>query len=215
MPSAPLDRIVDRLDFKDEALQDAIDILSRKTGIAMRLHTHSLESAGVRREVRVNLHLANLTAGQVLDEIIDSVKTKTRLGYWRGDGAVEISTYAEESGTIVTRLYDVRDILQYDVERSQASLQINTGQSHNVLYSPTSTLCDEAENSLIKYLEDSVVTDTWKDNGGTLGVLECAFGRLVVVQTPRNQDAIEAALYRISNQPVFKVPHEGVVLPDH
>lgn len=204
IPSAPLDRVVDRLDCKEVPLQDAIDILSRKTSIAMRLHTQSLESAGVRPDTPVNLHVANLTAGQVLDEIIGSVKSEARLGYWKGDGAIEISTYAEESGTIVTRLYDVRDILQHEVAQSQ-----------NMLNSPTSTHYDDAENSLIKYLEDNVATDTWKDNGGTLGVLWCAFGRLIVAQTPRNQDAVEAALYNVSNQSVVKPPPEGNVLPGH
>lgn len=202
MPSAPLDRLVDQLNFKDTPFREAIDTLSRKTGMTTRLHTWSLASAGINADDPVSLHVANMIAGQVLDQMIACLGSGPRPAYWKSDGILEVGTAAEKDRAIITRLYDVRDILKSEVERPRA-----------LFPSATETSLDDAQNALIKYPEDYVVTESWKDNGGTSGVLYCAFGRLVVTQTPRNQDAVELALYYISDRLAAKLPLDGVALP--
>jgi hypothetical protein len=206
MPSSPLDRVIEQVDCNDAPLEDAIDLLSRKTGVATRIHVQALGRAGVGLITPVSVHLTNVTLRRALDEIIASARIPTPLSFWKGDGLIEIGTSAEEDDELVTRLYDVRDILQVSAESPQVSARLP--------WSPATPL-DDAQWSLALFVEKNVAVETWRDNGGRLGAMRCAFGMLVVTQTPRNQDAVEAALCSISNRQVVTPPAERVVPPDH
>ena len=46
----------------------------------------------------------------------------------------------------------------------------------------------------IKLIESTVASDSWKDNGGSIGSIQELSGKLVITQTPDNHHAIEKVL---------------------
>ena len=100
------------------------------------------------------------------------------------------------NGDIVTRVYDISDLLwqkndylaplQWDASPDQQGPQ----QANP---SPNPTQQDLVGN-IIKLLEETVSADSWKDNGGTIGSLRELSGQLVVTQLPENHQKIQDVL---------------------
>jgi hypothetical protein len=65
------------------------------------------------------------------------------------------------------------------------------------------TLAD-ADEMLVKLVEDTVESETWKDNGGNIGSIREFGGSLIVTQTAHNQDEVEALLDKLADTEAFK-----------
>lgn len=218
LPGTPLDHLVVRLNLINAPLQDAIRSVSRETGVPIRMNTETLAGARVPVDSPVTVQMAGTTLGRALSEILSSVKTDTKLDFWVDDDSIEISTHDDEETHVVTKVYDVAEILKSFAEQGRDFWRSPSGfvtESAPAIQpgSPGLTL-DEAQAALEKLVSDNVATQTWKFNGGSAGELRCAFGRLIVTQTPRNQDAVEALLFVLAKPQSLKAPPEGIMLPD-
>lgn len=218
-PGAPLDRAIGKLDLENTPLQDAITTLSRRAGVPIRIHTTALEAAGLKLNSRVNVQLTDATLGGALDGVLCAVKTDAKLDYWVAIDGIEVSTHDEEEAYVVTRVYDVRDILKSFAEQGRDFWRSPTGfvveSTPGIPPRAAPLTFEEAQAALEKLVSDNVAAQSWKMNGGTTGELECAFGRLVVIQTPRNQDTVEALLLLLAKPESLKPPPQGIMLPDH
>jgi type II secretory pathway component GspD/PulD (secretin) len=112
---------------------------------------------------------------------------------------------SDQNESIVTRVYDISDLLWRKADYPAPALEqivprggggggqamFGGGQSMEQSASPGGR---EPADSLIKLLQDTVSSESWKDNGGSLGSLRELSGQLVVTQTPENQRRISDVL---------------------
>jgi type II secretory pathway component GspD/PulD (secretin) len=110
--------------------------------------------------------------------------------------ALADSTTQPASGDIVTRVYDISDLIWHK-EDYVAPSQTDNGaeqqgaQQSNPSSNPTN---QDLIDSIVKLLVDTVATDTWKDNGGTIGSMRELSGQLVVTQLAENHQKIQDVL---------------------
>lgn len=90
------------------------------------------------------------------------------LGYGVEDGIVVISTREQANRLVMTRTYDMRDII-----------------------APIGTAGREKGiGRLIRFIRNSVDTETWKNEGGTFGRIAESHGRLIITQTWQSHEKI-------------------------
>lgn len=63
----------------------------------------------------------------------------------------------------------------------------------------------ELVEQIIQLIQDTVASDTWKDNGGTIGAVRELSGQLIVTQTPENQNAIGKLLEKLRETRAIQV----------
>ena len=124
---------------------------------------------------------------------------------------------AKPSEPVITRVYDVRELVapthEFPVTTSSyarafiapAGQSINSAQMNTGTTAGTNQLFQNANlqgiadgsaetkaltSELIKMVQDTIATDSWKDNGGSTGVLRELKGMLVVTQTAANHDKV-------------------------
>ena len=111
--------------------------------------------------------------------------------------ALADSTTQPARGDLVTRVYDISDLIWHKEDYLAPSQSDNAAgdqqnaQQVNPSGNPTSP---DLVDSIVKLLEDTVAADTWKDNGGNIGSLRELSGQLVITQLPENQQKIQDVL---------------------
>jgi general secretion pathway protein D len=208
---AQLDRQLPELQFDAVGFSDVIDFLRDVSGSNLFVNWKSLEAAGVDRNAPVTARLHNVKFSKALNVILDSVGGgQTKLGYTVDEGVITISTAEDLSKNVVVRVYDIRDLIinvpdftdapQFDLSAASNGGQGGGGGGQggsvmmgNMLFSggTTSSMTtgptrEELVESITKLIEDTVATDSWKDNGGSVGALRELQGQLIVTQTPEN-----------------------------
>ena len=81
-----------------------------------------------------------------------------------------------------------------------------TGQTTTQNQGPTR---QDLVDSITKLIEDTVATDTWKDNGGSVGALRELEGQLIVTQTPENHRQLLNLLEQLREQRAIQVTVEA------
>jgi general secretion pathway protein D len=67
---------------------------------------------------------------------------------------------------------------------------------------------EELVESITKLIEDTVATDSWKDNGGSVGALRELQGQLIVTQTPENHRQLVNLLEQLRETRAIQVTVE-------
>jgi type II secretory pathway component GspD/PulD (secretin)/tetratricopeptide (TPR) repeat protein len=234
---AQLDRQLPELQFDAIGFSDVIDFLRDVSGSNVFVNWKSLEAAGVDRNTPVTARLHNVKFSKALSIILDSVGGgQTKLGYTVDEGVITISTADDLAKNVVVRVYDIRDLIinvpdfndapQFSLDAAQnggggggsAVGQGGGGGSNvtNTLFSgganQTTTNVgptrEELVESITKLIEDTVTTDSWKDNGGSVGALRELQGQLIVTQTPENHRQLVNLLEQLRETRAIQVTVE-------
>jgi hypothetical protein len=169
--AAGLDRLVGPFDFTHATLRDALtEILKGSTGNVV-IDWPALEKARLdHADVHVKVD-APVRLGTLLHLLF--VKTDAGLYYERAafsvleSAGVIISTESQIGHSFaVMRIYDIRDLIAAEMGPP------DSGVSRT-----------EAVDAYIKLIEDTVLSDSWKDNGGAVGSIREIGSQLIVVQT--------------------------------
>ncbi len=113
---------------------------------------------------------------------------------------------AEKKQDVITRVYDVRDLLvQIPDYPYKGDLGVPVDKSVVVVAdaAPTTqphrtpTSKEELADNLIDLIRETVATDTWRDNGGSEGAIRELGGQLIVTQTLENQKLLESLLSQL------------------
>ena len=164
---------------------------------------------------------------------------QTKLGYTVDEGVITISTLDDLSKNVVARVYDIRDLIidvpdfndapQFSLDASQnqgsqggggsgsGSGGASQGGVSNTLFAGSGTTGarqtgptrEELVESITKLIEDTVSTDTWKDNGGSVGALRELQGQLIVTQTPENHRQLVNLLEQLRETRAIQVTIEA------
>ena len=171
--------------------------IDRNTPVTARLHNVKFSKA-------LNVILDSVGGGT------------TKLGYTVDDGVITISTADDLSKNVVVRVYDIRDLIidvpdftdapQFSLDASQNQGQGggggggigqgggSTAQVTNSLFAggaqqtqqQTGPTRQDLVDAITKLITDTVSSDSWKDNGGSVGAVRELQGQLIVTQTPEN-----------------------------
>jgi general secretion pathway protein D len=108
---ALLARRLPSVQFKDTPLSDAIDFLRDLTGANILVNWNALQAAGIDKQtVTINASLHDVPFSKVLTIVLDQAGPG-KLGYNIEDGVITISTMDELNKKVVTRVYDISDLL--------------------------------------------------------------------------------------------------------
>jgi hypothetical protein len=113
---------------------------------------------------------------------------------------------ADEEPT-VTRIYNIRDLLSYDIAFRRAHDihftppavapgDVGTGTANGRRSSPTNAV-EEQIGELQDIVRDTVDRDSWIDNGGKFGSIKSFSDQLIITQTPANHDKIASLLSQL------------------
>ncbi|HSU67322.1 MAG TPA: hypothetical protein VLJ39_10650, partial [Tepidisphaeraceae bacterium] len=163
---------------------------------------------------------------------------QTQLGYTVDQGVVTISTADDLSKNVQVRVYDIRDLIlsvpnfndapQFSLDASQnggggggggggaGGGGGGTGQT-NTLFSGTGNTTaastgptrQDLVDAITKLVEDTVSSDSWKDNGGSTGALRELQGELIVTQTPENHRQVVALLEKLRETRALQISIEA------
>jgi hypothetical protein len=177
-----LQQILPRVRFAAVPFDEAIEQLRGSTGANIVVEWESLgENDRWNRKIPIDLDLREVSLARVLSRLVKVARNSECFpGYGIVDGIIVIGdeTLVGQQST-VTRVYDVRDLLDSNVKWRSKVQRPNPGY----LYS-------EVAADFTKLLTEMIETETWKENGGMIGSLREIDGRLVVKTSRHVQDEI-------------------------
>src|SRR4051794_10161330 len=109
---------------------------------------------------------------------------------------------AGEDEQVITRVYEITDLqLQkrdYPAPAYNESRADSSGGQTPLFCAPTTQpSASDLAGSLVSLIQDTVATDTWRDNGGTIGNIRQLNGILIVTQTSENHRLIADLLQQL------------------
>jgi hypothetical protein len=170
---ARLDRKLPEASFDGAGLSDVIDFLRDVSGANMVVEWGHLANAGVERNAPVTLRVRDVKFSKALDLILSSAAPGVPVGYSLDGNIIRVSTREHLDGLTDVRAYDVRDILASEAQMTD----------------------------LTKLITESVAPDTWRNAGGSIGVILPTRNKLVVTQTPMNHRQIRSVLQMLREDP--------------
>ncbi len=217
---AQLDRHLPELRFNANALSDVIDFLRDMTGTNIYVDWPALERASIAKDAQVTARLRDIKFSKALELIFKSVEGEDdehKLGYSLDQGVITISTRKELNKDVLTRKYDINDLLFVAPDYNDApnlSLQNASqgqtggggggGQSNSLFTNANGNQNQQNQanqrsatiDEIKKYITDNVDTNSWKDNGGDVGTISSSPLRavLLITQTGDNQKKIQSVL---------------------
>ena len=168
---AQLKRPMPELNFQGVAFSDVIDFLRDVSGANIFVNWKTLENANVDPNTPITLRLRNVPVGEALDLILSAAAGKQNLLAYQVKGnVITISTVKDLGGPagLVTRTYDVHELVD--------------GKN------------DKRADELVKMITGSIDPTSWAENGGESGSAKIDDGKLIVAQTPDNQEAVKNLL---------------------
>jgi hypothetical protein len=183
---------VPEIKMKDTPLDEFIAWLKRETNVNVVASWRTLERAGVEQDALVTLELKNVLLRDVLRSVLDQVQDEKKPLAYRAEGnIITISTKTHLDGKLVTRTYDVQDLLVL-VPSFESIQPVGFERVKSVTVERSADKLknvDESVKTLVNIIVDTVFPDSWRDNGGS-GTISYFNKRLVVRNTPEVHKAL-------------------------
>ncbi|HWP39446.1 MAG TPA: hypothetical protein VNL70_00875, partial [Tepidisphaeraceae bacterium] len=218
---AQLERKLPEVRFDNVAFADVIDFLRDVSATNIFVNWRALEAAGIDRNAPVTARLRDVKFSKALSTILSDVGGGlVRLGYTIDEGVITISTEEDLSSNVVTRVYDIRDLIINVTDFDQPpdfqlqGAQVGGGGGGQQLFSGTTAEETEAAtradlvDAITSLIRDTVASDTWRDNGGTIGSMRELGGQLIVTQTPENQRQLVRLLEQLRETRAIQITVE-------
>ena len=105
-------RPIDIVSLKNVPFADAVEFLQNVSGVSFVVDWKTLELAGIDRDTPVELELKNASVRKTLKLMLDLLASNAQpLTAYAQDGIVTITTQEKADSRLITRVYDVRDLL--------------------------------------------------------------------------------------------------------
>jgi hypothetical protein len=162
------------------SLRAALDALGKASGAEIVLDDGALAAAGYDpdRPLDVRRRVGGQTLARALGGVL-SFAGEPPLGYTLGESSLLVTTRQLADSVGITRAYDVRELVYRDA--SGAAL-------------PDVDAHSSAANDLAEAICQTVDPGSWREDGGTLGVIREAAGFLIVTQNLRNHEGVARTL---------------------
>lgn len=170
--------------------------LARQTKVNVLFRWRVLEKEGIHKDTPVTLKLKQPLLVEVLNAVLEQVgEDRVPLGWRAADNIITVSTRADLDRSMVTKTYDVQDLLlevpTFEAMRPSGLERLTTQQQKA---SPRKDLgADDVVKQLIDVITSSVFPNSWKDNGGS-GTIKHYRGKLIIRNTPEVHAALRGEL---------------------
>lgn len=196
-----LAQVIPDLNLEGSTLEEGFDELRRATGANLVVYWDAFEAMGVARDLPIDLRLRNVTLGTALEAILARSLGVGQGEYVVKDGVIVVATPNKLSRErLQTRVYDLGGVMRMVEAFNREPFRpeppvtlLGGGEAWGNPKDPKTS--EEAIESICALIEDFVDTDSWKDNGGSVGSIHELAGRLIVTQSPAAHREI-AALVR-------------------
>jgi hypothetical protein len=199
-----LNQRIPEVTFEGVPFEQVMDWVKELTGANVVVHWQTLSDAGVERDKPLTIKVKNLRLSQVLWMIMNEAGgSDVKLAY-RASGSLIILSTAEELGKeMITKVYDVSDLLtsptrfsiQSTMDPSQvlnnqnsggtggssggSGGQLFQGMQNNEQGQNQQQTSDADIQKIIDLITSTIESDTWMQNGGTGQIV--AFHSMLVV----------------------------------
>ena len=196
---AHLDQVIPELKLDSTTLEAAIETLRQATHSNIVVYWPDLEAIGIHRDMPIQMHLWNVTLDRALGAILSLAG-----GEYPGmraveDGIIVVGSPEKlRSNPATIKVYNVRDLIARYCANHRAS--VATTQSNQAATQPDpaeAASAEEAAQAIADIVERFVGTDSWKDNGGSIGNLREFNGLLVISQSRSAHREIEQLLHKL------------------
>lgn len=192
--AARLQEKIDVLNLESASLEDAIDILAEKTRAKIVLNRDAFGASGVSL-TPIDVQLRDVPLHTALAIVLELASRDVKLGYQCDDeGVIYVSTESQPVGQPVVRIYKIRDLIESFASGSRLPAP---GSRRAIQQGNEQITAQDAVDRISKLIEDTCDTDTWKDNGGSVGALREMAGLLIVTANPQTHQKIEALLAKL------------------
>ncbi|MGD0770066.1 MAG: hypothetical protein ABSB42_17920 [Tepidisphaeraceae bacterium] len=222
---ALLDKRLPSVQLPQVALSDAMDFLRDITGANILVNWKALEAAGIdKQSTQVSVMLHDVKFSKVLDIILQEAGAG-KLAYTIDGGVITISTADELNKVVVTRVYDITDLLinpnfdptiqsigsgssQVGGSSGGGSGTTTIGQNTNNSQNSTSTRQQQLLD-IKKKIENTVEFSSWKDNDPNgYGQIDDFNNQLIITQTSEVHDKIQNLLTQLREAQAVQVSIE-------
>jgi general secretion pathway protein D len=222
---AKLDQRLPSVQLPQVALSDAIDFLRDITGANILVNWKALEAAGIdKQSTQVSVLLRDVKFSKVLDIILQQAGAG-KLAYTIDEGVITVSTADELNKVVVTRVYDITDLLinpNFDPtiqNISGGTSQVGgsggggggtttIGQNNNQSQNSTATRQQQLLD-IKKKIENTVEFSSWKDNDPNgYGQIDDFNNQLIITQTAEVHDKIQNLLTQLREAQAVQVSIE-------
>lgn len=171
---AKLESKLPPIKFDAVGFNDVIDFLRDVNGANIFVNWKALEAAGIDRQAPVTVNLNNVKFGKALRIILDALSgEKAKLAFKVDSGVIEISTTGDLFGECLSRTYDVKYLIPDGLEVAER---------------------DKRVAALLRLVVGSIDPPSWGIHEGKACAAMELNGALIVVQTEKNQAAIEGLI---------------------
>lgn len=108
---ASMNRTVPAINFANVTFRDAVDYLRDVSNANVHVNWRVLETAGVTPDTTVNLKLRQVSLRKVLNMLLTEAGGGVALAWYVDEGVVEITTREMADAKLITKVYDVQDLL--------------------------------------------------------------------------------------------------------
>jgi len=215
------------VDFRNSRLEDVVAYVQNISKINMIVDWPALETAGVTRDTAVEMHLPDATVATVLDRVAEVVSpdSSNRASVAVKDGTVRLSTKKALDRDTTTFVYEIRDLMVDIPDFTNAPVfdlaTVLKGDTNGATgASPFASkpgrgemamrkTADEKTRELVALITNTVDFDTWKENGGEVGLIQPYQGSLIVTTTPRVHRSIDGLLGKLRQQRALQISVEA------
>ena len=174
--AGPLDRRAGAIELDAVPLADVVDYVRDVTGLGVVVEWRALAAAGIDRDTPVSLTLTGASARDVLRLALRQAGDD--LTFYADDGVVRVTTAAEADRRLVTRTYDVRDLLLVVPDFAPGDTDLGGGDEAGAA---------ERGRELVGLIRATIRPEIWAENGGPASVRY--FRGTLVVTAPRSVHA--------------------------
>jgi hypothetical protein len=202
---------ISSINLANASFADALDYLRDITGANINVNWRLLETAHVTRDTPVNVRLRAIPMRKALSLILQEAGGGTPLTYFVDQGVIEITTQEVADSKMITRVYDVADLVVDipdfegpDLNLAQSTnnstnssngssgggsstgIFSNVGQNQSKEKTPT---VEERGNDLVSVITSVIRPEVWQINGGT-ATIRFFRGKLIVTAPRSVQEMI-------------------------
>jgi len=198
------------VNLANSSFADALDYLRDVTGANINVNWKILNNANITKETPVNVKLRSIPMRKALQLILDEAGAATPLTYFIDEGVIEITTREAADAKLITRVYDVSDLIVEIPDFAGPDLNLMTqsnsnsgsgsgsGNSSNIFGGGNSNgntnkepakTATERGNELVSIVTGTIRPEIWEVNGGT-ATIRYFRGRLIVTAPRSVQEMI-------------------------
>ncbi|MEM8874995.1 MAG: hypothetical protein AAGD32_12160 [Planctomycetota bacterium] len=167
-----LQRRIPRVELVDVPVNEAIDFYRDVTGLNVVVNWNAIELIGIDRNTPVTLKVSNVTSRQMLNLILRDAG-QGELAYLIDDNVITVTTREQASRTMVTKVYDIRDLIM-PVPNFTPDFDIGDFGGGGGGFGGGGDFGDNGEEMspedmaelIIDIIRETVRPDVWQENGG-------------------------------------------------